>query len=879
MNATLLGLASLALAQPTAPARGPVTLRVEVRRGGGAEVSLALPPLPGGGRTAQVFLEMALGSELTDLEVDSGSWGVLLRARAPRAFSSRGWSNGGEVRLRPLVTLADLAGAGGLAVRVRHPRGGFLRGSPSTATADHLGFTHTHQLFFPPGSHPPPLRVEFGYEPRDAWRLVPLAVALVVPLLLTLMIRQRALREMRTRLGEPEGDDPFAVWFRHGLVQRRLLFAFWVVWFLLLSLFDVPRFIGFTLGNWMEKPFLATTLFALVPPALVVVGCSLLSARVSTALPALKGIPGRLLRRRLWLTLALVGIGAALAWTADRGASHQGPPTVFLYVATGLCIGLALRIVGSHPGGKVDPLPDGELQQRIREMADDFGAPVFQTGTLAGLRWRLMSVLYPSRAYVFLPPEVLPHLTRREVDALVAHQLAEAYFARTLGWWFIPLSIVAGVGIFFIVLAGGWYNVLDFSRWWPVLILVLGVLTWAARSRHRRLSPRGDVAGAALTGDPEAMLTALDKLRRLGLVPFSAAEPDPPPAGAPWPRLEALANRARIPPEQLAALLSGPGSGADSYPPLAEEPGREPDKDGPDDRAFSTRRKRRVMVPLLLAYFLLQGGLPALAVLLAQLGVVTGGWAVLLFICSAAGAFILVRLLIRAASARVMRRVRRELADRLRREGLLPDESAAEWVGLSPGPEPRIHDGFYVWDLGFLLLTRDHLHYLGDRTRFTLLRALIRSITLGPGPPAWRRLQRVYLRWEDEERGEGDTVLLNIAGPASEEAGLARRLQQWREEGGAGDPLPGLPPPGPIPNLGIPSKVTRAHLVRLGELFLTPILPLAANVVLDLPEMFRWLNPLWYGIMAYAVLDFLHLAPTLFRRPTDGQAPDNRSPP
>jgi hypothetical protein len=890
MNALHVGLALLSLPFPAWPAQIPAGLVIQKDLRGQADVRLHITRASVPEERARAALNEAFGGELEEVSVDDRRDYWTLRARAPRGFGSGVWARTCEVRLQPLLELLDRADVEGLQVSLTHPRGGFADGPDGSSYE--FRFSVAHTAAYTRGSDPPPFRVEFGYHPRDAWRFFPLAVTLALPLFLTARRRRRALAEMETRLettGVPPvppassfllppssfQSDPLAVWFRYWLFQRRLLVALWVVWFLLLGLLDAPQLLWFTLGGMTEKPLFEAVLLALLPPLLVTAVCLYLSRAVYARPPEVRWAANSILARALGPVLVLFGVCVAWGFASEVNnlvgpwVSNLSLPYFAFFPAVYFGISGLWQSATVRNGA---PLPEGELRNRVVELGEDFGVPFSQVGALPAATWRLVNVLYPFRAWLFLTPDLVPRLSRREFDAFLAHQFAEAHLVRTRGWWLTPLGVGLGFGVFIALIVAGRIYRLDFARWWPLLLPLPTALLYLARKRLRRLAPRGDVAGAALVGDPQAMLTALHKLQQLRLVPLAVDEPDPPPPGAPWPRLEALATRARIPADRLETLLAEPPTAPDAYPPLPELPGLAPHATGGAETLnFSPALKRRIMTVLVLAYFTLQIGLPTLAAYLGQTGKVSGVWAVLLFLASAVGAFFLLRGLLWVLSVWALRRVRRRLAAKLKEEGTLPDESAALYVGLAPGPAPRIHDGHFIWDLGFLLLTRDHLCYLGDRTRFALPRAFVRSVTLGPGPPDWRRLHQVYLRWEDEEKGEGDTLLLSFAGRRPEEE-LARRLESWLRDGGAGATVPDLPPPAPIPNTGVRPQVAPTHLYWQGVLFFCALVgTLAGPRVVE--EPWPWTMASAYGVMAYVVLDLLHNAPVWFRPLPDGKEP------
>jgi hypothetical protein len=116
-------------------------------------------------------------------------------------------------------------------------------------------------------------------------------------------------------------------------------------------------------------------------------------------------------------------------------------------------------------------------------------------------------------------------------------------------------------------------------------------------------------------------------------------------------------------------------------------------------------------------------------------------------------------------------------------------------VGFAPDDSPRLYEGHGVWDVGFLVLGRDGLVYLGDQTRFRLERGQMAAVRLGPGTPTWWRVGSVYADWRSAEgwtrtfhlRGRGRTLL----GMRRSTKDLAAKLSAWL---GAPAGAPALPP-------------------------------------------------------------------------------------
>jgi hypothetical protein len=92
---------------------------------------------------------------------------------------------------------------------------------------------------------------------------------------------------------------------------------------------------------------------------------------------------------------------------------------------------------------------------------------------------------------------------------------------------------------------------------------------------------------------------------------------------------------------------------------------------------------------------------------------------------------------------------RLRLQQRFERENVAAGRAEDIYIGLAPTPYPRIFGTFYHWDNGFLILSRDRLQFVGEKTRFSLAASEIDGIALGPGGPSWWKFKRIYIRWKD----------------------------------------------------------------------------------------------------------------------------------
>jgi len=124
--------------------------------------------------------------------------------------------------------------------------------------------------------------------------------------------------------------------------------------------------------------------------------------------------------------------------------------------------------------------------------------------------------------------------------------------------------------------------------------------------------------------------------------------------------------------------------------------------------------------------------------------------------------------------------------EKFRAEGASTHGSGGIFVSLAPDSAPRVYEGNWSWDLGFLFITDGQLSYLGEEARFALRRDEITSVSIGPGPTGWFRTPSLYVSWADSTGRRGTFNLRPLGVRSMREMSnktqlLARDLENWRQ--------------------------------------------------------------------------------------------------
>ena len=599
----------------------------------------------------------------------------------------------------------------------------------------------------------------------------------------------------------------------------------------------------------------ALGLLASVPLGLATLACALVAHRIGAELRGASTPPGRAWARAAWSWLAFAALGAGAGASAELLAGHDWGAAAGAFAGTALAFSLAQRRAAQTAGLEACAVTRGELRDRVTALAQAAKVAlrhlyVIPTGALR------MANAFAMRGHtVLLTDWLLAQLDRREVDAVLAHEVAHLQLGhpRKLRLAVLGSGALAGMVTPWL----GWAGTLPAA-------MLLAVL--ATRFVARDFERAADARALQLGADPEAFIAALARLARVNQVPLRWGRVAGGTLTHPstWQRAQAIGRAANLPPERVEALLGSPPEPLSHYElPAAARPG---------GKVFSSAW-RRANVRRLNALFM--AGVTA-ACLAAGTAAHHAGWprplGLVLAALAGLGALVGLQQLL---SARAIARLEPALRARL------APPPGARAVTLSPGPSLRIYDGAYDWDLGWLALEPDALVYRGEEAGFRLPRGAITGVALEPGPRGWFAAPRVAVDWDDA-RGEPGRLLLRPLAPtamtALAPAALALRdeLERWRAERPGGpsacDPAPprerdvtGAPAerlrgPGRLPALAIAFGVWVAIAAALTR---TPFSPWTGGGAFDA----------WLATMVVAALQ----RPPARRRRTAAAAPARRA--
>lgn len=615
--------------------------------------------------------------------------------------------------------------------------------------------------------------------PELFWRFGVLALLVAAPLARLVLRRRRVLAA--------EGDGMLAAWFRYAHAYRLFFQGGWLVWAAVVYGLRLHHLLLFALGNTPARNAAMAAVLAL-PPTLAFLAAHRLTRPVLRHVQGADAIEETLLDAVRYAAGSLWVVPFAVLTAMDV---QEKVGLGWWWLAFALLPGILIGSFGKKPAvTELVPqaLSVGELRDRIFELAGRAGVPLREIYVLPAARLRLANAYALEADRILLTDFLLAHFTRREVAAIAAHEIEHLQQKRRTPWALFG-GCLAVFAVFMVLLIT--FDAMDalFRQFesptgplWPLPLLLL---TWVFPStfHSRRQEMEADAGSARLTGDPEALISALVRLARLNLLPMHWTFLEELLATHPSTdrRCRALAARFGVPRDRLERLLAGEGIEDDASD--AGDRFELPAAVLSPDRLFTSRVKSRAVWALFWAYFLPALGVSlGTAIAVRQAGL-EGGAAWAAYLAGLALATVLTTLAVDRLSLLGYRQVGDRLAARLESEGLSPAALGAAFAGFAPHGDIRLYEGHTVWDLGFVYLGADELVYAGDQARFRLPRRDVLAVQPGRQPGFWLPVPDLRVDWRDADGTVRRFRLRSAAGSLLEVRRatrlLGRRLEAW----------------------------------------------------------------------------------------------------
>src|SRR5262245_3985894 len=336
---------------------------------------------------------------------------------------------------------------------------------------------------------------------HPGWVASILAAMIAAPIVFALWARRVALRPERRDTG----------WFTFIQRIQWTVLGFWITWIPVVQLLGAKRLLAPLLPP-VTRPALRTVPFLVVgrvPARAVAV------LRAPVAYPVQKQLRRPLASRSeflsaaVWQQIALIvpiGCFAAGGVTAFMGHPRVG---VGLFIAGLVAAVVSARFVRRAAGIETHAVTSGELRDRLFEMGKKAGVRIEQLFVMSRASTRLANAFAIRRGIVMVTDELLENLSRREVDAVLANELANLRGRH-------PPWLAASLGVPFVVVLYG-FGFASLPLGLPIASVVTLLVFTAVARRLEYIADRGALQ---LGGEPEALISSLAKIHRLNGVPL-----------------------------------------------------------------------------------------------------------------------------------------------------------------------------------------------------------------------------------------------------------------------------------------------------------------------------------------------------------------------
>lgn len=518
-------------------------------------------------------------------------------------------------------------------------------------------------------------------------------------------------------------------------------------------------------GNAYAAPLL---LFA-TPLAAVWIGSQAAAANYSRLAPP--GANVALYRTaKFWIGGMVVILFTAIF--ALFASPDETPGFTWLAVGLGGALVSVVRLRLASRGAS-HPLAAGALRDRIFALAAHAGRRIRGVTILTGAETRPPAAFATRWGGILLTDGLLKSLSKREVDAIVCHELSHTG-GRSRLLMLTLYALVIGTTIAAEFVPG---TVMLF----PLLLIAIVLAFKAWRRSEERAADRDSIRWSK---DPEAMISGLARVSLSSSMPLEW--------GAPMSWMLSHPSTA----ERLRIIAAAGGVSQSRLEELIEEARLEPSEHYedstavPQDAAFSPMLRQKlsqrltlyalaapIILGLGIAWVLETAGLKGVAVFAIGAPV------------SMTAFYIGYEMIVGGMRETARRRA-------------VTKNGAGIFVGLSPWSEPRIYEGMYHYDLGLARFSPGVLEFVGDRTRFTVDSRIVERIWLGDGPRHWTPRKVAFVECRNPD---GTTAVFSLQSfearfwPWTTVAArdLYAQIEAWR-----GRHVASLPPPQPC---GVPA--------------------------------------------------------------------------
>src|SRR5262249_42216131 len=278
---------------------------------------------------------------------------------------------------------------------------------------------------------PAALSLELGWSARDVARSAAvLLLTLITPILVALALRRRSIARDRT----PER------WLFRAKANELITILGWALWAAVVEATRVADLVEFALRRPGWPPVIAAPLWMLayLPTSLVI---TVITRREVQRLRGFDPLPGgaarlRMLRTISLLMLVILGVAAFAAGDPRCGAAAM------LTCVVG-------SVLWQPPRGPLGTTPQslssGALRDRLFDLARRAGVKLRGLYVVPMRSARMANAFAVQGGSVMVADELLDRMSRREVDAVLAHEISHLEHHHPLKTWLAGLGVLLSI--------------------------------------------------------------------------------------------------------------------------------------------------------------------------------------------------------------------------------------------------------------------------------------------------------------------------------------------------------------------------------------------------------------------------------------------------
>jgi Zn-dependent protease with chaperone function len=500
----------------------------------------------------------------------------LLFGKGGRTLATHGFLVKGDFDLKDVINVLQELQIDSFVISINHAKIGYSECTQSTgldlpeSLPEHYD---SYMLALSEGVVEPSLiHISYGYPTSHLVKKISIMGGIFLFTLLFIAFRRRKL----TRLAAIDSSSARFAAFRS---LNMLSVGFPLVWLLAISLTGVNEAFSFIeTGRGAIFRVTMTIVWYMVFPLIMILICK------AILYPFLTNADDRQFKfKHFWqdamtlvfgsflpLICVLAGVVAMVRGDMVFGLGCMGASYISKLIAK--------SIQQKNPGGTAYTLVVKSLRDRVFEIAARAGVNLTEVYVLPLDKDKTANAFATTKNTVLLSEYLLRRLSRREVDAVVAHEIGHlrlnhprilsiCFFIGLVVPMFLP-SILQFAMMYLVSISPKFiYLSLYLHRTDLLFPISIALSTLVSLVLSRRFEFSADAFSVTITGDAEAMITALIRLARLSLLPMDWGKWDESLLTHPstMNRIRSLAGKYGVSPQRLEELIQDTSEPEDSY--------------------------------------------------------------------------------------------------------------------------------------------------------------------------------------------------------------------------------------------------------------------------------------------------------------------------